>query len=282
MGVKLETVTAELRDIDFEKISRFVYEAYGINLHAGKKELVKARLGKRLREGNFRSFAEYFRFVTTKDGAAELIVMIDSLSTNLTSFFREDAHFKTLGKIIHDMTEPVSGKGRMPARFRIWCAGCSTGEEAYSLAITSKEAGTSQNIDTQILATDISTRVLKIAIAGVYSSERIKNIPNSLLKKYFQIGHGEWEEYYKVKKEIQNIIKFMRFNLMENPNFNNPFDSIFCRNVMIYFDKKTQERLVNRFYDSLKKGGWLFVGHSESLTGITHQFKSVGPSVYCK
>ncbi|WP_299979057.1 protein-glutamate O-methyltransferase CheR [Desulfobacula sp.] len=271
-------MTAELRDIDFGKISRFVYEKYGINLHAGKKELVKARLGKRLRDGNFRSFAEYFRFVTKKEGADELTVMIDSLSTNLTSFFREDAHFHRFRKIIPGMAGPLSHYGRL----RIWCAGCSTGEEAYSLAMTLKEALNGQNIDTQILASDISTKVLKTAMAGVYPNERVKNIPNSLLRKYFQIGQEEWEGYYRVKKDIKDIIKFMRFNLMEKPPFNNPFDSIFCRNVMIYFDKETQEKLINRFYDCLKKDGWLFIGHSESLTGMTHPFKYVEPSVYRK
>ncbi len=282
MGAKLETKTPKLRDIDFEKISRFVYERYGINLHEGKKELVKARLSRRLREGNFNSFAQYFRFVTIKDGASELIIMIDTLSTNLTSFFREDAHFNKLRKIIGTMRKPLSGNVPMLRPLRIWCAGCSTGEEAYSLAITIQEALADQSVDTQILATDISTKVLKTATAAIYSKERVKNIPQLLLKKYFQIGHGDWEKYYRVKKEIKNMIKFMRFNLMDNPDFNNAFDSIFCRNVMIYFDKKTQERLVNKFYDNLKTGGWLFIGHSESLTGIKHQFKYVEPSVYLK
>ena len=275
-------MTAELRDIDFTKISRFVYETYGINLHAGKKELVKARLGKRLRDGNFRSFAEYFRFVTTKEGTDELIVMIDSLSTNLTSFFREEAHFHELRKIIPGMIESPSRYGRIPGRLRIWCAGCSTGEEPYSLAMTLREELNGQNIDTQILATDISTKVLKTAMAGVYPSGRVKSIPNSLLRKYFQIGQGEWEGYYRVKEEIKDIIKFMRFNLMENPPFNKPFDCIFCRNVMIYFDKETQKKLIDRFYDCLKKDGWLFIGHSESLTGMTHQFNYIEPSVYQK
>ena len=273
---------AELNNVDFGKISRFVHEIYGINLHAGKKELVKARLGKRLRDGNFRSFAEYFRFVKSKKGAAELIRMIDSLSTNLTSFFREETHFHKLRKIISEMAGSSSRYGRMPGSFRIWCAGCSTGEEAYTLAITLREALNGQNIDPQILATDISTKVLKTAMAGIYQSERVKSISNPLLKKYFQIGQGEWEEYYRVKKELKDIIKFTRFNLMENPNFNNPFDCIFCRNVMIYFDKETQEKLIGRFYNLLKKDGWLFIGHSESLTGMTHRFKYVEPSVYRK
>ena len=274
-------MTVELRDIDFVKISRFVYEKYGINLHDGKRELVKARLGKRLRDGNFRSFADYFKFVTAKEGADELIVMIDSLSTNLTSFFREEAHFQRFRQIVPEIIESSSRHSRVP-RLRVWCAGCSTGEEPYSLAMTLKEALNGQNVYTQILATDISTKVLKTATAGIYSSERVKSIPGSLLRKYFQIGQGKWEEHYRVKEALRKIIKFTRFNLMGKPHFKDPFDTIFCRNVMIYFDKETQKRLIDSFYDCLKEGGWLFIGHSESLTGITHRFNYIEPSVYRK
>ena len=274
-------MTVELRDIDFVKISRFVYETYGINLHDGKRELVKARLGKRLRDGNFRSFADYFKFVTAKEGADELIVMIDSLSTNLTSFFREDAHFHRFRQIVPEIIESSSRHSRVP-RLRVWCAGCSTGEEPYSLAITLKEALNGRNTDTQILATDISTKVLKTATAGIYANGRVKGIPGSLLRKYFQIGQGKWEGHYRVKENLRGIIKFTRFNLMEVPDFKDPFDTIFCRNVMIYFDKETQKRLIDRFYNCLKEGGWLFIGHSESLTGITHRFKYIEPSVYRK
>lgn len=275
-------MTAELRDIDFLKISRFVYEIYGINLHEGKKELVKARLGKRLRDGNFRSFAEYLRFVKKEEGKNELIVMINSLSTNLTSFFREENHFHKLRRIIPEMIGPPSRYARIPGSIRIWCAGCSTGEEPYSLAMTLSEELKAQDVNTKILATDISTKVLKTAIAGIYSKERVKNIPKILLRKYFQIGQGQWEGFYRVKKEIKGIIKFTRFNLMENPSFKEAFDAIFCRNVMIYFDKETRQKLIQRFYNCLREGGWLFIGHSESLTGINHQFKYIEPSIYLK
>ena len=269
----------DLREIDFEKISRLVYNLCGINLHEGKKELVKARLNKRLREGSFRSFAEYFKYVTTKGGSDELIAMIDSLSTNLTSFFREEKHFHKLHAILPEMA-----RSSYQSRFRIWCAGCSTGEEPYSLAITLKEVlnGRGQGADVKILATDISTRVLRTAAAGIYSSDRVKKVSGPLLRKYFQIGQGAWGGNYRVKKDLRNVVKFMRFNLMEKPSFGEPFDIIFCRNVMIYFDKETQGRLINRFYDCLREGGWLFIGHSESLTGLSHSFKYIEPSVYRK
>ena len=269
-------MTDELNDKDFKNISHMVYELCGINLHAGKKKLVSARLSKRLRKGGFKSFGEYLRFVRTKEGADEMILMIDSLSTNLTSFFREEKHFHKLEEILPELL----GTQRRP-ELRVWSAGCSTGEEPYSLAMMLSEA-IKHGVDLKILATDISTGVLQTAAAGVYSEDRLKGVPGSLLRKYFQLGQGRWEGYYRAKKNLQDIIEFKRFNLMDKPVFNNTFDVIFCRNVMIYFDKKTQEGLINRFYDCLKQGGYLFIGHSESLTGLVHRFKYEEPTVYHK
>ncbi|HYA14967.1 MAG TPA: protein-glutamate O-methyltransferase [Syntrophales bacterium] len=274
------TSIIELKDVDFEKISRFVYDLCGIHLHEGKRELVKARLGKRLREGNFKSFSEYYHYVTTQEGADELITMIDSLSTNLTSFFREAEHFKKLQEIVPVMAA-TSGKGRVP-RLRIWSAGCSTGEEPYSIAMTLKEMFSNSQIDFKIIASDISTRVLNTAVKGIYPEEKVGNVSPVLLKKYFQVGQGDWKGHYRVKKEIQEMVDFMRFNLMEALRYNDPFDVIFCRNVMIYFDKTTQGNIVNKFYGYLKEGGYLFVGRSESLTGLHHQYKYIEPSVYRK
>ncbi len=273
--------TGELRDVDFQKISHFVYEMCGINLHDGKKELVKARLSKRLRSGNFPTFSEYFRFVTTREGTDELINMIDSLSTNLTSFFREEKHFQKLQDIIPGMIQS-SKQWNGRAKLRIWCAGCSTGEEPYSIAMTVKEITNGHPVDMKIKATDISTRVLRTAVTGIYSEDRVKRIPRALLRKYFQIGQGKWKGHYRAKQELRDIIDFVRFNLMEPPSFDELFDIIFCRNVMIYFDKQTQATLVEKFYGCLKDNGCLFVGHSESLTGLAHQFKYIEPSVYRK
>lgn len=267
----------ELKDKDFKNISSLVYELCGINLHDGKKELVKARLSKRLRQGGFKSFDQYLRFVRTDEGADELVSMIDSLSTNLTSFFREEKHFHKLSEVLPELL----GTQRRP-KLRVWSAGCSTGEEPYSLAMMLSEAINGHSVDLKILATDISTRTLQTAVAGVYSEDRLKDVPGPLLRKYFQIGLGHWKGHYRAKKNLKDIIEFKRFNLMDKPVFNNAFDVIFCRNVMIYFDKKTQEGLVNRFYDCLKESGYFFIGHSESLTGLVHRFKYEEPTVYHK
>ncbi len=278
-------ISPELRDIDFHKIRSLVFDLCGIDLHEGKKELVKARLGKRLREGRFKSFKDYFQYVMTDEGADELIAMIDSLSTNLTSFFREDSHFRKFGSLVPVMLDE-SDRARLPSRripkFQVWCAGCSTGEEAYSIGMTFKEALAERVVDFRIWATDISTRVLKTAVAGIYSEEKIRKIPAELLRRYFAVGQGNWAGHYRVKKILSDVIEFARFNLMDIPPPGDPFDVIFCRNVMIYFDKMTQAALVRRFYDRLKVGGYLFVGHSESLTGLSQGFKYIEPSVYRK
>lgn len=273
--------SSELRDVDYDKISRLVYEQCGINLHEGKKELVKARLGKRLREGNFGSFGDYYRYVLTEDGTAELITMIDSISTNLTSFFREESHYHTLRQIIQARLES-KGKGGAPLHMRIWSAGCSTGEEPYSLAMTVCETLNGAASDVKIMATDISTRVLSAAVKGIYRTDKFNNMPSAILKKYFQRGCGKSEGYYRIKNEIRAMVQFERFNLMETPPSNYRFDVIFCRNVMIYFDKETQGGLINRFYQCLNQGGYLFIGHSESLTGLTHEFKYIEPNIYRK
>jgi chemotaxis protein methyltransferase CheR len=273
--------SSELRDIDFEKIGRLVYDHCGINLHDGKKELVKARLSKRLREGDFKTFGDYYRYVTTAEGTDELVTMIDSLSTNVTFFFREENHFVKLRQILPDMLKRPARNGR-PGRLLIWSAGCSTGEEPYSLAITVCQCAEDKPVDVAITATDISTRVLHAAANGVYQQDKLKNVSPGLLKKYFQSGSGRWEGHCRMKKEIRDMVRFKRFNLMETPPPDFLFDVIFCRNVMIYFDKTTQAALVNRFYNCLNKGGHFFVGHSESLTGLDHGFKYIQPSVYRK
>ena len=271
--------TFELKSSDFDKISRLVYEQCGIHLHEGKKELVKARLSKRLRAGNYKSFSEYYQYVTTQDGQDELIAMIDSISTNLTSFFREESHFVRLQRIIEGL---IAKSAHRKISFRVWSAGCSTGEEPYTLAITIREAAGHHPFDASILATDISTKVLRIAEAGVYARDRVKTIALPLLKKYFQMGTGKSEGQVRVKSDLKAMVSFQRFNLMDNFPDANHFDVIFCRNVMIYFDKKTQNVLVNKFHHALKSGGHFFVGHSESLTGLKHPFNYVEPSVYLK
>jgi chemotaxis protein methyltransferase CheR len=271
----------ELKDSDFEKISNLVYQKCGINLHSGKKELVSARLGKRLREGGFSSFSDYYRHVTGEDGTDELVLMIDSISTNLTYFFREESHFVKLSELLPIFSENAA-RQQNNRKLLIWCAGCSTGEEPYSVAITARESIRDQSAKVKILATDISTRVIRRAAEGVYSADKVKNIPNPLLSKYFQTGNGKLSGDLRVKKEIREMINFKLFNLMQTPPAKELFDVIFCRNVMIYFDKQTQQKLVGNFFNSLKKGGYFFIGHSESLTGLSHSFRYVEPSVYKK
>lgn len=273
--------TFELKNSDFEKISRLVYEQCGIYLHEGKKELVKARLSKRLRAGSYKSFTDYYHYVTTEEGTEELISMIDSISTNLTSFFREESHFVRLRHIILSLMEKSGHRGSKNT-LKIWSAGCSTGEEPYTLAITVAESIGQKSLEASILATDISTKVLRVAESGIYAQERTKGIASPILKKYFQVGTGQSEGYVRVKNDLKKMITFQRFNLMERFPDRNNYDIIFCRNVMIYFDKKTQNILVNKFYDSLASGGYFFIGHSESLTGLKHQFNYVEPSVYLK
>jgi chemotaxis protein methyltransferase CheR len=274
-------MTIELSDNDFEKISKLVYKQCGINLHEGKRELVKARLGKRLREGNYRSFSDYCDYVITSAGKDELIAMIDSISTNLTSFFREESHFARLRVIVSSMLDKSGSRGVIP-KINVWSAGCSTGEEPYTIAITIKETAVMRPLDVKILATDISTKVLQVAQAAIYPEERVKKISAPLLGKYFQIGTGRSEGYYRIKKDIKDMVAFKRFNLMDEFTSDSNFDVIFCRNVMIYFDKHTQTQLVNKYYGSLKKDGYFFVGHSESLTNLKHPFKYIEPSVYQK
>ncbi len=271
----------ELSDRDFEKISSLVYQKCGINLHGGKKELVSARLGKRLREGGFSSFSEYYQHTTSDEGTDELVRMIDSISTNLTYFFREESHFVRLSELFPVFAENAV-KEKSEPKLLVWCAGCSTGEEPYSVAMTAMERIGSLPVRVRILATDISTTVIGKASGGIYSLDKVKNIPGPLLSKYFQRGSGESTGYISVKKELREMISFKLFNLMNVPPSEGLFDFIFCRNVMIYFDKQTQQRVVENFFRSLKKGGYFFIGHSESLTGLSHSFKYVEPSVYKK
>lgn len=269
----------ELKHTDFQKISRLIYDQSGISLNDGKKELVKARLGKRLKEGNFASFADYYRYITTEEGQDELILTLDSISTNLTYFFRESDHFDKLQSLLPPMMEAKLGRKQ---KLQIWSAACSTGEEPYSLGIFVKELLAEKAGSVSILATDISTRVLKIATQGIFPKDRMKNISDPILKKYFQYGSGKRAGFYRIKEDIRNMVRFQRFNLMTPPLSDFASDIIFCRNVMIYFDKATQEKLVNRLYKTLNAGGYFFIGHSESLTGLNHLFKYIGPSIYQK
>ena len=273
-------ISADLSDRYFNHFSRLVYENCGINLHEGKKELLRARLGKRLRETGIRDFRAYWKFLTADETGEELVRMLDAVSTNLTSFFREEKHFHFLRESV--LPSYVNGKTGLK-RLRLWSAGCASGEEPYSLGILLRENfGERSLLDTKILATDISTKALAIAQRGVYPRHRLSNIPHVSIRKYFQRGCGTQEGNFRVKRQVRDMVEFRRFNLIEPFPFRGVFHVVLCRNVMIYFRKKTQQLLIDKFYESLVDGGHLLIGHSETLMGIDHAFKYVMPSVYQK
>jgi len=272
----------ELTERDYRNFSALIYEKSGINLHQGKRELLKARLAKVLRQSDFTSVKEYYDFLM-KDATGEAFIpLLDVISTNLTAFFREPKHFEFLSEVV--VNELFGGSGqRRTGEVRVWCAGCSSGEEAYSIAMTLLEAlPESRHNDIRILATDISTRMLLTAERGIYEAARVEKIPWPTRRQFFQKGVNRWAGCYRIKSVVRNKVHFERLNFIEPFLFNRLFDVIFCRNVMIYFDKKTQENLVNRFYDVISTSGYLFIGHSESLTGVQHRFRYIRPSVYRK
>ena len=273
----MDLLTVELNDTQFEKISQLLYRLCGINLRTGKEELVKARLVKRLRFLGMESFDEYLRLIEEDPCGEELALMVDALTTNKTSFFREPEHFEYLRQ------EVLPALGQNRARMRFWSAGCSSGEEPFSLAMLLREElpGLDRQ-DVRILATDISVETLGKAREAVYDEEILKDVPALLLQKYFTCTKSKPPRTYKAKESIRKMIYFSRLNLMDAWPMRGPFDVIFCRNVMIYFDKPTQERLVNCFFELLAPGGYLFVGHSESLAYVSHKFSYVKPAVYVR
>lgn len=276
-GSKPELASLELSQSQFEKISSVVYNLCGINLHLGKEVLVKARLAKRLRLLGLNNFNEYIDYLEQDSSGQELSLMIDSLTTNKTSFFREPQHFDYLKQHILPAVRAKSNK------LRIWSAGCSSGEEPYTLAIVIKETfSDADNMDIRILATDISTKVLGIAKEGIYSQDVLRDVAPELVSKYFTCIKANGNSTYKVNDDIKSLVCFARLNLMDEWPMKGPFDAIFCRNVMIYFDKPTQQELVRRYWELLAPEGHLFVGHSESLTASSHQFKYVQPAAYVK
>ena len=278
----MEPIGLYLTDDDFRAFSQLVRTKAGINLHEGKRELVRARLSRRVRECNFLTFSDYYDYVVSDETGDELIQVLDSISTNLTNFFRESKHFSFMkDKMLPDLTAEREKRG--PRRLRIWSAGCSTGEEPYSIAMTVLDFSLRMaDWDFKILATDISTRVLRSAWEGKYRADRMRDVSLARLRKYFTKGTGNQDGWFRIRDDIRELIVFRRFNLMESFPFKHPLDLIFCRNVMIYFDKATQARLVKKFHGALNNGGYLFIGHSESLTGVDHGFKYVQPTVYRK
>jgi chemotaxis protein methyltransferase CheR len=267
-----------LTDGQFERISSLVMAQCGINLHVGKKEMVRARLNKRLRALRLEGFEQYVRLLGEPGGDEELVTMLDTLSTNVTQFFREPRHFQFLGEELAKLTAGAAGGGRV----RIWSAGCSMGQEPYSIAMTLCEQASLARWDCQVLATDLSTRALRVAVTGSYSAAEVAGVPRPLLNRYFADGGKGAERRYAVRPVLRERVQFARLNLMSRWPMRGPFDVVFCRNVMIYFDKPTQGRLVERFSGLLRPGGLLLVGHSESLAGVRHGLKYEEPTIYRK
>jgi len=275
----------KMSDAMFRQFRDFIYDKCGVNLVPAKKTMLIARLSKRLRTLGMPSFQEYFDFVGSSNGRSdELVSMIDAVTTNKTDFFREPHHFDFLTAAA--LPELVrSGRGLSSGRINIWSAGCSSGEEPYTLAMVLSEFCQARgNGAFSILATDISTRVLAVAQRGIYHEKMVEPVPQQLKRKYLMRGKGTREGSCRVVPELRKCIRFRRLNLIEGHNFglSMGMDIIFCRNVIIYFDRKTQIKLFEKFYNQLKPGGYLFIGHSETLHGINDQFVPVGSAVYQK
>ena len=262
---------------EFQRFRTLIYDESGISLGEQKKTLLASRLAKRMRALDLATFSEYYAKVTQDPTREEFTRMLDLISTNKTDFFREPKHFDFLRERIIPELEDTK-------RIRIWSSACSTGEEPYTIAMTLFDhIRNPAQWDCKILASDLSTRVLAKAAAGTYDEERVHNVPADIVKRHFLRGRGESAGLLKVKAHLTDMIRFQRLNLMDDEfPIKHPLDLIFCRNVMIYFDRPTQETLVNKFYRYLKPGGYLFIGHSEILQWMTHPFKVIAPTIYRK
>ncbi len=262
----------DLSDRDFQQVRRLIYEHAGISLSPSKREMVYSRLSRRLRQKGMQSFEDYLGLLEAGD-AGEWEAFTNALTTNLTAFFREAHHFPILADHI------AQHKGRR--QILLWCAAASTGEEPYSMAMTMADLFGSVSPPVKILATDVDTNVLAKAQQGIYAMERLEKMPGDKLKRFFLKGAGSHEGTARVRKELRDMITFRQLNLLHDSwPVRGPFDAIFCRNVMIYFDKPTQYRILQKFVPLLAPDGLLFAGHSESFHHAVDLFKPRGKTVY--
>lgn len=276
LGIKYRQLT----DVQFQKFSALVFEKTGIYLKPEKKELLNARLGKRLRALGLDSFQGYHEYLMQDASGEELVQMINVVSTNFTSFFRENSHFDLLAA---RLLPQLVASNRRKREITLWSAACSSGEEPYTMAMVVADfLERHPDWTFRIMATDISTKVLAQAERGVYASDRVTKVPPALLKRYFQKGVGSAAGYVKVKDALRRHITFSRFNLMHEFPWRGELDVIFCRNVMIYFNRQTQQELVAKFHGALISGGHFFIGHSESITSLAHEFVQVDATAYQK
>jgi len=265
----------EIKQEDFVRLSTFILDEYGINL-TQKKNLIEGRLGKTILDKGFANFTEYVDHLLKTKSPDELDLLINKVTTNHTYFMRESSHFD----FFKDEILPEIEKTCKSKNLGIWCAASSTGEEPYTMSIILKEYFESkpQQWDTRMLATDISKRVLATAMKGTYSEESLKEMPDIWKKKYFTRS----TEGYTVTQQIRDNVMFREFNLMDPIKFKMKFDVIFCRNVMIYFDQQTKDALVQRLFDVTNPGGYLLIGHSETLNKATTPFTYLKPATYRK
>ncbi len=277
----INSTYGKFTDKDFKNLSDFIYSNYGINLYPNKKILVKSRLLKRLKVTGIKSYSEYCDFVLNHDtDRLELVEMINQISTNKTDFFRESKHFDFLSNMLTDkfLNNPVKQD------ITLWSAGCSSGEEPYTIGMVLENIKeTKSNFNYQIFASDISTDVLKHASRAIYSYSVVNQIPQSFRSKYLLKSKDKLREHIRITAKLRNRVEFFRYNLL-NPKsaIKNPVDIIFCRNTLIYFDRQTQEKVVKKLLNSLKKSGYLFLGHSESLINMKLPLLQVGTSIYQK
>ena len=256
--------------LEIEMIQKLAFSAFGLDLRSGKEELITARIGKVMRKQSLATFGDYYNYVVADRSGVALAEMIDALTTNYTSFFRENAHFELLRNVI------------IPARksnIRIWSSACSSGEEPYSIAFCLQEAGFDTG-SAEVIATDVSQKVLSEASAAIYKGDDLRALSPEDRRRYFLVGVGTNSGKFKVKPEIRRMVHFAPQNLIKPLNIDGNFDVIFCRNVMIYFNKQTQQEVVRRLQHKLKPGGYLLIGHSETLNGVGHALQYVSPAVY--
>jgi chemotaxis protein methyltransferase CheR len=268
----------ELNENEFLKFRELIYSEAGIKLSDLKRALVQARLSRRMRFLGLTSYEDYYEYLIDNYDD-EKYQFINAITTNKTDFFRECRHFEFMKETCLPEFDRMGKK-----KIRIWSAGCSTGEEAYSVSIVLKEYYANRtDIDIKVLSTDIDTNVLEKGRDGIYAYDRVSDIDINLLRKYFYRGTCDNEGVFKVKECIRDLVFFRRLNLLENVYpMKNKFDIIFCRNVIIYFDKATQAKLFNKLSDYLDDHGYLFIGHSENITGITNKFSLIGHTIYRK
>ncbi len=260
---------------DLLTFQNLLYEKSGIVLADSKRALVESRVTKRLRALNMQSFPEYLQYLNEDKSGEELVQLIDVISTNITRFFREADHFELLESTLAGW----AAKGTQ--RVRIWSAACSTGEEPYTIGMTVDKLVKEHGLDLKILATDISTRVLAHAKAGIYEEDRLAKIPDDLKSKYFRPKQGQGKQRYEVSDQLKRLMMFHRLNFTVFPYpIKGIFDVIFCRNAMIYFDRDLRTKMVREFAHLLKPGGLLMIGHAETLIGLENQYRTIKPSVY--